>query len=332
MLIPAAVAAEASDGAGRRGLDDEGEMSETVVIINPASGPGRAGIEERARYRTSLARKTLERLGVAHRIELTRARDHAAELARAAVASNAPLVFAWGGDGTMNEIASQLAFSKVALAMIPGGSGNGLARGLGVSLRPVRAIEQAVRGKERLIDAGEIGGRLFFNVAGIGFDAHVARVFNERGLKRGFLAYVTTSLVELFGYRAASYRIAIADETIVQRDALMVVVANASQYGNGARVAPHALPDDGHLDLVVMPPGTPLRNMWRARRLFDGHVPLVPGVLLRDVETMHISNTTPAGAASPNGALWFHADGEVVKGMAPLDIRIHPHALRVRVP
>ncbi len=64
-----------------------------------------------------------------------------------------------------------------------------------------------MRGKERLIDAGEIGGRLFFNVAGIGFDAHVARLFNERGLKRGFLAYVTTSLVELFGYRAASYRI-----------------------------------------------------------------------------------------------------------------------------
>jgi diacylglycerol kinase (ATP) len=312
-------------------LDDEGEMSETVVIINPASGPGRAGIEERARYRTSLVRKTLERLGVAHRIEMTRERDHAAALARAAVAANAPLVFAWGGDGTMNEIASELAFSSVPLAVIPGGSGNGFARGLGVSLSPSRAIEQAVRGKDRLIDAGEIGGRLFFNVAGIGFDAHVARLFNERGLKRGFLAYVMTSLVELFGYRALSYAINIADET-VQRDALMVVVANSPQYGNGAQVAPHARPDDGHLDLVVMPPGSPLRNMWRARRLFDGHVPRVPGVLLRDVETMRISNTGANGAASPNGALWFHADGEVVKGMAPLDVRIHPHALRVRVP
>jgi diacylglycerol kinase (ATP) len=314
-------------------LDDEGEMSEseTVVIINPASGPGRAGIEARARYRTSLARQTLDRLGVPHRIELTRARDHAAELARAAVAANAPLVFAWGGDGTMNEIAAELAFSNVPVAMIPGGSGNGFARGLGVSLKPSRAIEQAVRGKERLIDAGEIGGRLFFNVAGIGFDAHVARVFNERGLKRGFLAYITTSFFELLAYQAGSYRIAIADET-VQRDALMVVVANASQYGNGARVAPHAKPDDGHLDLVVMPPGSPLKNMWRARRLFDGHVPLVPGVLLRDVETMRISNTAPNGGAAANGALWFHADGEVMKGMAPLDVRIHPRALRVRVP
>jgi diacylglycerol kinase (ATP) len=306
-------------------------MSETVVIINPASGPGGGGIEERARYRTSLARQTLERLGVPHRIELTRERDHAAALARAAVAAKAPLVFAWGGDGTMNEIAAELAFSTTAIAIIPGGSGNGFARGLGVSLSPRRAIEQAVRGKERLIDAGEIGGRLFFNVAGIGFDAHVARLFNERGLRRGFLAYVTTSLVELFGYRAASYRINIADET-VQRDALMVVVANSPQYGNGAQVAPHARPDDGHLDLVVMPPGSPFKNMWRARRLFDGHVPRVPGVMLRDVETMRISNGAPNGAASPNGALWFHADGEVVEGVAPLDIRIHPHALRVRVP
>lgn len=143
-------------------------MSETVVIINPASGPGIAGIEERSRYRTSLARQTLERLGVPHRIELTRERDHAAALARAAVAAKAPLVFAWGGDGTMNEIAAELAFSTTALAVIPGGSGNGFARGLGISLNPRRAIEQAVRGKERVIDAGEIGGRLFFNVAGLG--------------------------------------------------------------------------------------------------------------------------------------------------------------------
>jgi diacylglycerol kinase (ATP) len=313
-------------------LDDERKMSETVVIINPASGPGGGSIEERTAYRTSLARTTLERLGVPHRIELTRARDHAAALARAAVAAKAPLVFAWGGDGTMNEIASELAFSTTAIAIIPGGSGNGFARGLGLSLSPRRAIEQAVHGKERLIDAGEIGGRLFFNVAGIGFDAHVARLFNERGLRRGFFAYITTSLTELFGYRAASYRIKIAAEETVQHDALMVVVANSPQYGNGARVAPHARPDDGHLDLVVMPPGSPLKNVWRARRLFDGGVPRVPGVLLRDVETMRISNGGANGSAPANGALWFHADGEVVKGVAPLDIRIHPHALRVRVP
>jgi diacylglycerol kinase family enzyme len=215
--------------------------------------------------------------------------------------------------------------------MIPGGSGNGFARGLGFSLNPRRAIEQAVRGKERIIDAGEIGGRLFFNVAGIGFDAHVARVFNERGLKRGFLAYITTSFVELLGYRAASYALDIADETVL-RDAMMVVVANSPQYGNGAQVAPHARPDDGHLDLVVVPPGSPLTNMWRARRLFDGKLRRVPGVLLRDVETMRIGNGAANGALASNGALWFHADGEVVEGVAPLDVRIHPHALRVRVP
>jgi diacylglycerol kinase (ATP) len=302
-------------------------MSETVVIINPASGPGRAGIEERTRYRTSIASQTLDRLGVPHRIEVTQARDHAAALAREAVAAKAGLVFAWGGDGTMNEIASVLAFSGVPLALIPGGSGNGFARALGLSMKPARAIEQAIRGQERPIDAGEIGGRLFFNVAGIGFDAHVARVFNERGMKRGFLAYIKTSLVELFGYRAASYRLHLPDDETLQREALMVVVANSPQYGNGALVAPHARPDDGHLNLVVTPAGSPLLNMWRARRLFDGQVVRVPGVLLRDVQTMRIGN-----GASSNGVLWFHADGEVTEGAAPLQVRIHPHALRVRVP
>src|SRR5262245_7342132 len=93
-----------SDLSRRFVTDDRRTMSETVVIINPASGPGGGGIEERTRYRTTLARQTLERLRIPHRIELTRERDHAAALARAAVAAKSPLVFAWGGDGTMNEI------------------------------------------------------------------------------------------------------------------------------------------------------------------------------------------------------------------------------------
>ena len=295
----------------------------TVVIINPMSGTGHTSPEARGQQRAALAREVLDRLDVPYRILLTERPGHGALLARQVYDEGASLVCAWGGDGTMNEIASELAFSEVPLGVIPGGSGNGFARELGISLKPERALIEAVQGAERILDAGEIGGRLFFNVAGLGFDAHVARCFNERGKRRGFVAYLTTSLVELFTYRAASYHIAVEDESF-DRSALMVVVANTAQYGNGARVAPQARPDDGHLDLVVVDPGTPLGNVWRARRLFDGSLPTSPGVMMREVEALNIRST--------NGALWFHVDGEPVQGTRSLDVRVHPRALRVRVP
>jgi diacylglycerol kinase (ATP) len=294
-----------------------------VVIINPVSGTGHGSPEARGRQRAARAEAVLAPLGVPYRIEITDGPHHGADLARRAAAEGASLVCAWGGDGTMNEIAGALAFSTVPLGVIPGGSGNGFARELGISMKPERALMQALQGTERIVDAGEIGGRLFFNVAGLGFDAHVARRFNESGKRRGFVAYLTTSVKELLSYRAASYQIAVGDETFT-RSALMVVVANTAQYGNGARVAPQARPDDGRLDLVVVDPGTPLGNMWRARRLFDGSLARSPGVLMREVQALNISGG--------NGGLWFHVDGEPVHGTPSLDVRVHPRALRVRVP
>jgi diacylglycerol kinase (ATP) len=322
-----------------------------IVIINPASGTGHRTIAARGRARAAMASRAFVELGVPHRIELTERAGHGAEITRQAIAGGASLVCGWGGDGTMNEIASVLAHSPVPLGVIPGGSGNGLARELGISLQPMRAMQQAVMGSDRSLDVGEIGGRLFVNVAGIGFDAHVARCFNAPGRRRGFLAYLTTSFTQLLRYRAESYTIALPGGETISGKALMVVLANSAQYGNGARVAPLAQPDDGRLDLVVVEPSSPLRSMWRARRLFDGKLAGEKGVSFRLAETLTISSlagvdghgatangTATATAnsttvASVNGALWFHVDGEPVQGAnCSLDVRIHPRALRVRVP
>jgi diacylglycerol kinase (ATP) len=332
-----------------------------IVIINPASGTGHRTVEARGRARAAMAARAFVELGVPHRIEITERAGHGAEIARRAIADGASLVCGWGGDGTMNEVASVLAQSPLPLGVIPGGSGNGLARELGISLQPMRAMQQAVTGVDRWLDVGEIGGRLFVNVAGIGFDAHVARCFNEPGRRRGFLAYLATSFTQLLTYRSEAYAIALPSETI-EGKALMVVVANSAQYGNGARVAPLAQPDDGRLDLVVVAPSSPLRSMWRARRLFDGKLAREKGVSFRLAETLTISslngsspdgtssfnshgaangkpastNGAPANSATVNGVngtLWFHVDGEPVQGAnGSLDVRIHPRALRVRVP
>jgi diacylglycerol kinase (ATP) len=296
-----------------------------IVIINPASGPGSRTLAARGHERAGIASRALVELGVPHRIEITERPGHGAEIARKAIDEGASLVCGWGGDGTVNEIAAVLAQSPVSLGIIPGGSGNGLARELGISLNPTRAIQQMVMGTDRWLDMGEIGGRLFVNVAGLGFDAHVARCFNEPGKRRGFFAYIATSFQQLLTYRPEAYAIALPNGERIEGPALMVVFANAAQYGNGARVAPDALPDDGRLDLVFVEPRSPLQNMWRARRLFDGQLAREKGVSFRRADTMTVSNG--------HDAVWFHVDGEPVQSNGePLNVRIHPHNLRVRVP
>src|SRR5205814_8811726 len=119
---------------------------------------------------------------------------HARELTEAAVARGVRLVMAWGGDGTINEVASALVFGDVPLGIVPAGSGNGLARQLSISRKPPDAIRQAIVAAPRRIDVGEIGDRLFVNVAGIGFDAYVAWKFNEEGTRRrGLMTYASIS-------------------------------------------------------------------------------------------------------------------------------------------
>ena len=141
----------------------------TAVIINPISGTG--GRPDAARRRAEQAAALLTALGVDAEIFVTERGGHARELATAVVDRGMPRVIAWGGDGTVNEVASALAFRAATMAVIPSGSGNGLARELSVPLEPAGAFATAVDGRTRVIDCGELDGRLFFNVAGLGLDA-----------------------------------------------------------------------------------------------------------------------------------------------------------------
>jgi diacylglycerol kinase (ATP) len=301
-------------------------VNRVVVIINPVSGPARRG---NAGERVRLATAAVERLGVQAAIQLTEGAGHAHELALEAAASGAEIVIAWGGDGTINEVARALVQRAdeaapdqplPALGIIPGGSGNGLSRELGIPFDPGQAIEHCVRAQTRPVDAGELGGHLFFNVAGIGLDAHVAALVSTMVHHRGLLPYVKASARDLMGYAPVEYSIT-ADGTTLEVSALMVAIANSRQYGFGAQIAPGASIEDGFLDLVIVEDRGLAGNLARIPSLFLARVGRQSGVKSSRVRELTIRSRQ---------TMLFHVDGEAAQGSDTLMVRVHPGALRLR--
>lgn len=292
-----------------------------AVIINPISGTG--GRPEVARERAELAASIADVRGLDAEILVTERPGHARELAAGALARGASLVAAWGGDGTANEVASILAFTDARFAIIPSGSGNGLGRELGIPLDPREAFHVALDGVDRIMDAGELDGRLFFNVAGVGLDARVAHRFAAAGLvRRGFLRYLEIAAQELFTYQPDEHSI-VVDGATQRTRALIVAIANGRQYGNGAIIAPHALVDDGLLDVVVIEPRPIVAALLQVPRLFSGQIHETPGVTIRRGAKIEITSAHP---------VTYHVDGEPFAGSAVLVGRIRPRALRIRTP
>jgi YegS/Rv2252/BmrU family lipid kinase len=288
-----------------------------VVIINPISGPKRRGSpSERIRHAT----EAFERLGIHVDIRVTERQHHAYEFAADAVRSGAALVIAWGGDGTINEIARALAYSKTSLGIVPGGSGNGLSRQLKIPFDPPAALERALRSQDRLMDAGELDGRMFFNIAGIGLDADVAGMVATRIHHRGVFPYLASTARDLFRYKPRHYVVEADGERFDVR-ALMVVIANSTQYGFNARIAPLAVVDDGLLDLVIVEDRGRSGNFRRVPSVFAGGLEQQRGVTMRKVRSVSVRSDAPMS---------LHVDGEVLRQATDVEARVHPGALRVR--
>jgi YegS/Rv2252/BmrU family lipid kinase len=290
-----------------------------AIIINPIAGGARP---EAARGRAERAAAVLAASREEGEVFVTERKGHARELAVAALARGVRLIVAWGGDGTINEVGSAVAFGQTPLGIVPAGSGNGLASDLRVSRRPDRALVEALGAAPRAIDAGELGGRLFFATAGVGFDAHIASCFDRDIVgRRGFTTYLRISTRELLAYRPSTFRVC-QDSGTCERRALLVTFANASQFGNGARIAPGARLDDGVLDLVVFEEVSRLRTLCAVPQLFAGRVKGVRGWSIEQIERAAIESDRP---------MRFHVDGEPVDGGTRLEARVHPGALKVCV-
>lgn len=284
------------------------------IIINPVSG---GATLDQARLRAQLAASMLEAHGEPGDVTLTTSRGHARDLAAAAAARGARLVVAWGGDGTMNEVASSLVGQRSVLGLVPAGSGNGLARELGLPGAPTDALRLALSCAPRRIDAGQLGGRWFFSVAGIGFDAHVARAFDaDAGHARGLRGYVHLTVRELWRYQCGRYAIDSAPPT----SAFLITFANSAQFGNGVRIAPGARIDDGCLDLVVAEERSRRQTVLNIPRLLSGRIGGAAGVSIRRVTSAVVESERPMD---------FHVDGEPCAGGTRLEARVVPGALLV---
>jgi len=295
-------------------------MRRAVVVINPLSGRGR--YDDQVQADSTFARNTLAKHGIDAVVRHTTARGDAHRFAREAVADGVDLVVAWGGDGTINEVASALIHTQVPLAVIPAGSGNGLAGDLGVPFAPAAAFDVAARGRTLAIDAGQIDDAFFFNIAGIGIDAIIATRFAARGLRRrGPLAYLSITIGELVQYRAQVYKLTL-DGEVLERPVMLIAVANGRQYGNRVLIAPGARLDDGLLEVVIVEPMSIPAIAAKLPSLFRGTLRAGTGISMRAAREIRVE---------ARGEIPFHADGEPHVGRDVVTVRVHPAALRVRV-
>lgn len=214
-----------------------------VFIINPKSGIGKKSIVEKE-ITTEIDTESID-----FEIIYTKYRGHAKEIAER-FSGKTDAIVAVGGDGTVNEIGSALVGSETALAIIPVGSGNGLARELNIPLRTSQAISVINNMHTRKIDVMKLNAYYSLNVAGVGFDSFISHKFST-AKRRGPLQYMRLITQEFPAYKSQEYTLNI-DGHFFKRNAFLISFANSAQWGNNIRISPNAQVDDGLIDVCIV--------------------------------------------------------------------------------
>ena len=271
-------------------------MKTIWFIINPNSGTKlKNGVED---LKSKIFKAASQVSDVQVEIKITTHANHAFELAKVAVSQKIAVVVAVGGDGTANEVGRGLLNSETAMAIIPLGSGNGLARHLGIPMDVSAAIERVFTGEKRLIDSGIINNIPFFCTAGLGFDAEVAGQFAKQK-SRGLITYIKLSILTFFRFTAQFYKI-----DSVQNQLFTLTFANASQYGNNAYIAPNAMIDNGYLDICQCKPYPMWRSVEMVWRLFTKRLDKSRYITINRLKLVRIETQSPP---------LIHYDGESIQ-------------------
>ena len=255
-------------------------------------------------------------------LEFTQRRTHATELAQqAALSKKFDIVFAVGGDGTVNEVAQGLVHTQQIMGILPKGSGNGLARHLGIPMDFKKSLALIDSPHSISMDSFLINNKLSVNVSGIGFDGHVASLF-AKGEKRGLIGYSKLVLKEFLSFHEFSIEITI-DHAIFNRDVFVLAIANSSQFGNNARVSPHASVCDGLLDVCFIRKVPIAQTVGFVQKMFTGQIEKSSWV--DSVQAKHLT-------LSFEQPMPYHVDGEAMKPERNFSITIQPASINMVVP
>jgi len=285
------------------------------ILINPIAGHGLG-----TRINSFIDKSGIQE-NYSVEVKTTEYPRHAYELAKAAVNEGVDVVAAVGGDGTVNEVASALYETNTSLAVIPAGSGNGLARHIGMSLDPTTCLKQISTAAFDKIDSLFINNRFALNVSGYGFDGYVAWLFNKSA-KRGITTYTKIGLQEYLSYPSINFTIEVNNE-VIEKEAHMIVIANASQFGNAAIIAPKANLQDKLLDLIIVSRPGILELPSMMYNLFTGNLKENNYIRMIKCESF---------TAKSNRPVHLHIDGEANEPLSSIDVRIAPSSLRILLP
>lgn len=281
-----------------------GITATAAIIINPISG----GIDKKPVLEII---KNQFPTDISYEIIFWERPEQKAEIIKKIRENNYEIVVAAGGDGTINQVAQAIMGIGSKLAIIPLGSGNGLARHLGIPFDVKAAVELIKKGKVIKMDACTVNGNYFYCTSGIGFDALIGKLFAE-SKARGFFTYFKLIVFNFITYKPGQYSLTI-DGKVIKTTAFLITFANASQYGNNAFIAPQADVSDGYIDIVVLKPFRFWQALFIALRMFN--------------KTLHLSGYVDVFigrniSVNRSSAGPVHFDGEPAEMGTTLDYKI----------
>lgn len=288
-------------------------MRRILFIVNPNSAK-----RNRNRISTAIKNSIDQKLNKIT-ISYTKSAKHAITLSKNAVADSVDVIVAVGGDGTVNEVASQIINSPSVLGIVPLGSGNGLARHLGIPLNIEKAISLISKNNTSPIDTATINGKSFVSIAGVGFDAFVAERF-AAGTRRGFLGYFQIIANEYLHYKPQKYGLIFDDGKVISEKALFIALANSNQFGYNTTIAPNAKIKDGLLDVCIVKKPEIYRLPLIANLLLLKRVDISPLVKIIKTKSLTINR-------AENDVV--NIDGEPLILEKDLEIKINPLSLKI---
>lgn len=286
-----------------------------LLIINPISGTrSKQGLGD-------VVKRHLKPHGIEVEVTFTSGRGDAFRMASEAVEKGFHSVISAGGDGTVNEIANALSFTDCVLGILPYGSGNGLARSVGIPQDIFAALKLIEMGHILICDRGIVDDKPFYCTFGVGFDAAVSEKFASMK-KRGRITYIRSAFREFLNYQSQAYTIEI-DGKVITEKALLIAVCNAPQYGNNAYIGPKAKLTDGLLDVTVVHADNPFNTLLMSMDMLTGILDKNRGIGSFKVPKLTIIRNEEGPV---------HLDGEPMHLGHTLDIKCEKGAVKIFAP